>query len=402
MSSSQSTQVVIIGAGLGGLALAQGLKKHGIPFSVFERDPTADYRLQGYRIKVFADTVADLQYILTPELWHDFESTCATTALGETTLNALDATLIASRAVWSAPRPYTVDRTVLRNVLLKGLEKNVYWSKTFVGYDIQGDHVIAKFHDGSTEKGGLLIGADGVRSVVRKQYLPDHKTVDVEGCCIYGKTPLSDTLVERFPAKALRWLTLCRDATPVFQEIIVGNNPITLIVDAMRFPNTEKRSDVPPDYVYWAILIRKQLLAPTDEALTKVLQTPPRDLSLRISSEWDPSIRSLLELQDHASAIPILSADPQLLPWSPNAHVTLLGDAVHVMSPAGGVGAVTAFKDAATLTRALVKDGFLESSVGAYESSMREYAGAALRRSFAGGNKMYNQPPFEHCKVVNL
>lgn len=48
----QDFHVVIIGAGLGGLCLAQGLKRAGIRFDVYERDPAADSRLQGYRIRI--------------------------------------------------------------------------------------------------------------------------------------------------------------------------------------------------------------------------------------------------------------------------------------------------------------------------------------------------------------
>ena len=68
MSSSSATHVLIVGAGIGGLALAQGLKKHGIPFTIFERDPTAAARAQGYRFKVFPDSVPDMQYLLPPEV----------------------------------------------------------------------------------------------------------------------------------------------------------------------------------------------------------------------------------------------------------------------------------------------------------------------------------------------
>lgn len=42
--------VLIVGGGLGGLALAQGLKKHGISCAVYEKDLSRADRLQGYRI----------------------------------------------------------------------------------------------------------------------------------------------------------------------------------------------------------------------------------------------------------------------------------------------------------------------------------------------------------------
>ncbi|HIH2644050.1 TPA: NAD(P)-binding protein, partial [Burkholderia cenocepacia] len=44
--------VAIVGAGLGGLALAQALKQAGIAFDVYERDAAIDSRRQGYRIRI--------------------------------------------------------------------------------------------------------------------------------------------------------------------------------------------------------------------------------------------------------------------------------------------------------------------------------------------------------------
>jgi len=86
-----SSRVLIIGAGLGGLALAQGLKKAQIPFHVFERDASSAFRAQGYRIRII-DGAAALKRNLTPELWDLFVYTCALFKQGVTLVNALDGT----------------------------------------------------------------------------------------------------------------------------------------------------------------------------------------------------------------------------------------------------------------------------------------------------------------------
>ncbi|KAI9656309.1 MAG: hypothetical protein M1821_004972 [Bathelium mastoideum] len=401
MAGSSTGRVLIIGGGIGGLALAQGLKKNGIPFTVFERDSTPEARSQGYRIRVFADAVTDLKFILPEELWQDFEATCAETVMGESTLNALDATLTASR-IDRGPRPYTVDRGVLRSVLMKGLDDHLVWGKGFVRYEFNGSSIIAHFADGSTEEGALLVGSDGTWSPVRKQHLPKAKLVDTEGCCIFGKTPITPEVESQVTPKVLKWLSLCRDSTPLLQDIIQGDAPVTLFVETMRFPNRATRKDVPEDYIYWAIVTLKKLLAPNDELLSKVLQRPPKDLSLEMTSEWDPSIRALLEHQDttQSSAIRIISAQPDLPKWDPDSRITLIGDAIHAMSPAGGVGAITAIKDAATLTKVLASDGISTSSIGAYEEAMRSYAGINIRKSFGGGSRIYRLPPPDQCKEI--
>jgi 2-polyprenyl-6-methoxyphenol hydroxylase-like FAD-dependent oxidoreductase len=99
---------------------------------------------------------------------------------------------------------------------------------------------------------------------------------------------------------------------------------------------------------------------------------------------------SLFELQDasQTSAIQVFSAPPTIAEWTPNARITLMGDTIHTLSPAGGVGAVTTLKDAAGLTKILAEQGLSDASIGAYEAAMRAYASASVARSFAGAHKL--------------
>ena len=129
-----------------------------------------------------------------------------------------------------------------------------------------------------------------------------------------------------------------------------------------------------------------------------------KELSLDITAAWDPSVRSLLELQDtrRTAAVHIYSTDPALPSWEPSACVTVLGDAAHAMPPSGAVGAVAALHDASILARRLVEDGMGVESIGAYEKELREHARAGIGRSLKAGEQLWNQPPFEECKDVSL
>jgi 2-polyprenyl-6-methoxyphenol hydroxylase-like FAD-dependent oxidoreductase len=73
---------------------------------------------------------------------------------------------------------------------------------------------------------------------------------------------------------------------------------------------------------------------------------------------------------------------PTLEPWEPS-NVTLLGDAIHNMTPMAGIGANTALRDAAELAEALLNQDTtdLTARIGAYEQNMREYANQALALS---------------------
>ncbi|KAK5012089.1 hypothetical protein LTR16_003457, partial [Cryomyces antarcticus] len=85
-----ASHVFIIGAGLGGLSLAQGLRRASTPFRIFERDQTSDYRSQGYRLRISGKRIAGLRQVMIDELWELSERTCCDTVLGSTTINALD------------------------------------------------------------------------------------------------------------------------------------------------------------------------------------------------------------------------------------------------------------------------------------------------------------------------
>jgi 2-polyprenyl-6-methoxyphenol hydroxylase-like FAD-dependent oxidoreductase len=410
-SSPTPGHVLIVGGGLGGLGLAQGLKRHGISFTLFERDSTPDARAQGYRIKVFPDSVPDLQFLMPePELWAEFEATTAETVMVETCINAVDGRPVARRAL-RGPKPYTVDRGFFRKVLLRGIEDNIRWGKRATHYEINESRrdapVTVHFDDGSTASGVLLVGADGGHSSIRRQHIPHHKIIDPEAVCIYGRTYQTPELERRIQPKLLRSLNIVRDVAPPIQQVIFNSElPITMFVERMHFPHRgPDRSYLPEDYIYWSMLAPSKLLGGFSvEAVGKVFDSKtPKELSVMLTEEWDDSTRCLVDLQDetYAVSLRVISCTPELSEWETSPFVTLVGDAVHVMSPSGGVGAATALKDAVALTKALTGPGGISlSSIKQYEATMRLEAKAAVERSFRGGKTFYGQPPLEACRIL--
>jgi NAD(P)-binding Rossmann-like domain len=73
--------VLVIGGGLGGLCLAQGLKKSGISVAVYERDRSAQFRSQGYRISLKEDGSQALRDCLPENLFN----LCVATAIKSAT-----------------------------------------------------------------------------------------------------------------------------------------------------------------------------------------------------------------------------------------------------------------------------------------------------------------------------
>ncbi|KZP28283.1 2-polyprenyl-6-methoxyphenol hydroxylase [Athelia psychrophila] len=417
---------IIIGGGLGGLCLAQGLKRANLPFRVFERDDNASWRAQGYRIRVNGHGAQALQDTLPTHLWKLFEKTCAVTVPGFTGVSALSGQVTASsmQGGGGPPMPgpdigpYTVDRTTLRGLLMLDLApEEIEFGKEFTHYTLDVDDasvgtgtsasttITAHFSDGSSFTGGLVVGADGLRSRVRREYQPDHVPIDTDGRAIYGKTPLTPAFTAQFPADALRNITLITSPTPPAVSVSIFLEPI-------RFPPAATASAVQAglptvsDYVYWVLASRSKTFGISDKELFALDHAQTAALSLSLTKDYAPSLRALLELQSvsNTSALRVGSFKPAIPVWGPKAYVTLLGDAVHAMSPSGGVGANTALRDAKRLCEALVAgEGRLtETAMGEYEDGMREYARVAIEGSAHGGKRIFGQPPFEECSALEL
>src|SRR5215469_16135538 len=91
----------VIGGGIGGLCLAQGLKKAGVKVAVYERDRTPTDRLQGYRVHISPGGSRALHECLPPHLFDAFDRTCGKPARAihfmterMTPLMSLDATMV--------------------------------------------------------------------------------------------------------------------------------------------------------------------------------------------------------------------------------------------------------------------------------------------------------------------
>jgi 2-polyprenyl-6-methoxyphenol hydroxylase-like FAD-dependent oxidoreductase len=184
--------VMIIGGGIGGLCLAQGLRKAGVSATVYERDESAGFRHQGYRVSLKATGAGALQECLPGDL---FALAVATSIRAATRMVVLDEQLrpkLERTLHHDPPGPggLGVNRLTLREILLAGLD--VRFGKTFTHYSPAPDgRVAAHFADGTTAAGDLLVGADGTGSAVRRQLLPD-AVIDELGWAIYGRTPFAD------------------------------------------------------------------------------------------------------------------------------------------------------------------------------------------------------------------
>jgi len=381
--------VMVIGGGIGGLCLAQGLKKAGVKVAVYERDETPVSRLQGFRVHINPEGSLALHECLPPELWMVFDGTGGVFSQGFTMMTEQLRELLHASADddGSLDQPIArhraVSRITLRQILLRGLEGIVHFNKRFLRYEEVGGRYVAYFDDGTTAEGHVLVAADGVNSQVRQQYLPHAEPVDTGVIALGGKVPLTDGALALLPPRLLDGPMLvmppeeCSLFMAVWKREAGGDR-------YLRLAGIEEKTVEEDDYVIMGFGAKREFFGFRSEPMT-MRGEELKDTIRRKVTGWHSSLRKLVELIDPAQIGPTRIRTSQAVEAWPTTGVTLLGDAIHSMTPYRGIGANIALKDAALLCRRLTEAAQGEkpvlTAIAEYEEAMREYGFAAVASS---------------------
>ncbi|MGP2441712.1 FAD-dependent oxidoreductase [Streptomyces sp. JW3] len=338
-----TTDVTIIGAGLGGLVLARVLHLRGIPATVYEAETSPSARSQGGMLDI-----------------HDYNGQLALRAAGLTdefrglvlagrqALKVLDpdGTVLLDKADDGTGGRPEVQRGDLRRMLLDSLPAGtVRWGHKVSGTRAVGDgrHEVT-FADGGTVVTGLLVGADGAWSRVRP--LLSAATPEYTGKSVV-ETYLFDA-----PARH-----------PAVAKTVGGGSMIAPRPGREIFAHREK-DDTLHAYV--------GLAEPLDW-FAAVDFTDAAAAAARIAAEfdgWAPELTALITDSDVPPALRPLYALPAGHRWDRVPGVTLIGDAAHLSAP-NGEGANLAMLDGAELAEALAAHpGDVEAALTAYEQAM--------------------------------
>lgn len=385
--------VVIAGAGLGGLALAQALRRRNIAATVYECDPALDSRRQGYRLHLDAAARDAVLAVLPPG---PAELFIATTGTPRPRFTLLDRDLNQLLVRETDGPAFAVDRLTLRAILLIGIEDSVVFGTPVTGYQTaENGRVAVHLADGDTVECDVLVGADGINSVVRRRYLPHARIVDTGVWQFYGAIPLTDRTRDLFDDRMFGVFTTITGGDGSFVGVApvdFPDNPAAaaarLIPGSLLAPRSSYMTCSFGARGEWFGAAEHSLRDADGERLHEIVTAAVRD--------WHPRVREIVA-HCHPStlfALPLRSSVP--IPVWDTTRVTLLGDAIHAMSPASGSGACTALRDAADLARALAAaalDGDLHTALSDYERHMIDRGFAAVRTGAADGERFLGQKP---------
>ena len=263
-----------------------------------------------------------------------------------------------------------ISRGDMRKIFADGCEDHIEWSRRVTGYQLTDDGVKAVFADGTTSvEGSMLVGGEGIYSKVARQLSGGRlKVYDTGARGIHGQAPS-----EAFKGLGEGVFRMRDDTRPAGSVFVITNvRPGELDDPSVQFG--------------WTMGAQPGVIrAPNDDY--SIVGKQAADIAKALSKDWDPRFKPLFDQMNEEDAAfwKITCSTPSGVPeWPNEPRVTVIGDAAHSMTPAGGNGANNAVRDSALLGKLLREaGGFKPGVTDAYEKEMRVYASAAVRESYA-------------------
>lgn len=381
-SGRQKLRVIIVGGGIGGLALAAGLRRYRFEVSVFDRDLDIAHT-GGYHITLDGRALTALRELVAPEIY-------------ERLLGSSSALRLRPRdAFWDrhgrllgyGPRldenaGVDIDRITLRTILADAVGTDLHLGSpvTDIARPATGAPR-ALFADGKTVPADLLVGADGAHSLVARRLAgrPTNEPTGIIG--FSGRTTAHDLhTTERHRLGPRSSMVIGPRATALYVGYLdpVGN----AVLDTS---GPREAITAGPTYIWGAMFPES---AATDslralegaELRTALLaaygRAGWRRAGLQVVERADPG--SIAAFRFNAAS----TRARDLAPW-PAGSVTALGDAVHATPPTAGMGAGAAIRDAASLLTNLravtAGTATLPVAVSRFEADMRVRGSEVLR-----------------------
>jgi len=336
-------RAVVIGAGVGGLTASIALQRAGAEVIVLERRADAGALREGGGMVIWHNALRALRLIGVD-------------------LDGVGVPL--EQMQWRSPRDeplgawpvvdmrerFGVDvrgvtRAALHPHLLSWVGEGVLSTGAeCVGYVEDGDDVVASFADGRDSRGDVLIAADGLNSVVRRQLLGDEPARYAGYVIDFGVVDLDHpALVRGFREYD------GRGARIIYCPVADGR-------------------------WYWSCIYRRPARG-FDAAAA------PKSELLERYRGWPAPVEALIDATDPAEMFGRDALDRKPVARWGDGRVTLLGDAAHPMTPNLGQGACQAIEDAVVLGRCVKEASDPVSALREYERRRIKRTAYAVKRS---------------------
>jgi len=347
-------EVIIVGAGIGGLTLGLALQRARIPCLIFESVP--EIRAIGVGINLLPHATKELAALGLEQ------------ALGSVAIQTTDATFFnrfgqliyqepLGRAAGYDHPQFSIHRGDLQRVLLEAFRSRagvdrIVTGRHCLGVEQDGGGVTVTFSDGPggadrfTVRGRVAIACDGINSVIRKQFFPDEGEPRYSGINMWRGVTRWKPMLSGASMVRAGWFSHGKMVIyPIRAADGAGLQLINWVAE-IETPHHRKR-----DWTRAGSL--DDFIGPFSDWHFDWLDVP-----------------AFIRAADSVLEFPMVDQDP-LPRWS-FGRITLLGDAAHPMVPRGSNGAGQAILDARALTAALLEHADPVAALAAYEKQRLE------------------------------
>ncbi|PPR03585.1 hypothetical protein CVT26_006126 [Gymnopilus dilepis] len=379
-------RVAIIGGGIGGLTLAVALSRLGledlIEVDIYESAPELTQVGAGITFwprawKILRDL--GLEEALIRHLSPGQHVPDGKPRLGFQFRKADQRQGIPIHDLVFAGAALSFHRATVQQILLENLSPSIrcHLSCRLVSYNEgQAGEVTLTFEDGKTTTCDLLVGADGLKSVVRKQFVKSGTSDDSSGDPVW-----SGSFAYR-----------CMINSDIVSQRVPNHHAFkTPVIHLVVYPILQGR--VINVVAYHSDLSKEgtQYDGPSFQDVTK-------DEVMAIFGQWEEEVRVLAENMEKPSRWAIHAIEP--LESYGSGSVLLLGDAAHAMTPHQGNGAGQAIEDAYILAHLISKAARDQTPTSrltqVYDAVRRPFANFVHAASRAHGLLyQFNAPGFE-------
>ncbi|MFM7325336.1 MAG: FAD-dependent urate hydroxylase HpxO [Nodosilinea sp.] len=348
-------KVIIIGAGMGGLATAIAMTQAGYAVEVYDR--VGQLRPAGAGISLWSNGVKVLNHLgMGQEIAALGGAMQRITYLTQTGATLTDFSLDPLvRQVGQCP--YPVARTDLQGMLLLKLGADrVHLRSHCIAIEQTATSATAIFEDGRRATGDLVVGADGTHSKVR-EFVLGHST-------------------ERRYTGYVNWNGL----VPHRPDLAPAHSWVIYVGQGQR----ASMMPVGGDRLYFFLDVPLAFPSPAPSSIGEELKT--------YFADWPPAVQTLITVLDPATTnrIPIHDIDP--LPHFARGRVVLLGDAAHSTTPDLGQGGCQALEDAWVLTKCLLTNNLgVIDALQRYEAARQDRTANLILKARKRANLIHGQ-----------
>lgn len=346
--------IAIIGGGIGGLATAIALLKHGFNVQVYERAQALRPIGAGLTLTPNGLNSLDAIHPGMAELLKQAGSQLKTLTLKRSTGETIALQQMTLVQQYGQPM-LNIQWSRLQAILASVLPPDIiHLNHRCIGFQQHENSVETHFENGKTVQSDLLIGADGINSVVRQKLIGD-------GSPLYAGR-MSWRAVIQYPHELL---------SPNSATLITAPGKNIMLID------------VGDGYTFWGA---GALL--TDDSVCQ-RATDAKARMLEIFAEWTEPVEAILKATPADDIVERPICDRIPLPRWSSGRVTLLGDAAHPVVPTFGQGANSAFEDAYELAECLSSAPSIEGALEAYDRSRIPRLEAIYTQSAHRGERSY-------------